>query len=184
MTDRRVPFRRTRARAAIDDKREVSPTTDDVAGVIAHFAPLGGRCAFANARLISRVVTAFYDEALKPVNLRASQLALMWAIVACEPVEMSRLGEVTATDQTTLSRTVDKLRRLGLVEVETGDDRRVRLLTLSALGRRRFARALTCWQAAQREIDRWLSLDQLEALARRGRRLARGRPEPSGPEPR
>ena len=41
-----------------------------------------------------------------PVRLRASQLALMWAILALEPVELGRLGTVTFTDQTTLSRTV------------------------------------------------------------------------------
>ena len=56
-------------------------------------------------------MTHFYDEALKPVDLRASQLALMWAIVACEPVELGKLGDITHTDQTTLSRTVDKLRQ-------------------------------------------------------------------------
>jgi hypothetical protein len=47
----------------------------------------------ANIRLLGRVVTTYYEEALKPAELRASQLALLWAILACEPVEMGRPGE-------------------------------------------------------------------------------------------
>jgi DNA-binding MarR family transcriptional regulator len=180
MTDRRAQPGRSRPRHAAVEARDASQSTQDVADVVARFAPIGRQCAFANARLIGRVVTAFYDEALKAVDLRASQLALMWAIVACEPVEISRLGDVTATDQTTLSRTVDKLRRSGLVEVETGQDRRVRFLRLSTQGRRVFARAMPHWQRAQRGIDRWLSLATLEELERQARRLARGRPSRGG----
>jgi DNA-binding MarR family transcriptional regulator len=174
MAARRPPSRRIRSRHAVVEPAQPSQSGESVADVIAHFAPLGRKCAFANTRLAARVVTGFYDEALKAVDLRASQLALMWAIVACEPVEMSRLGEVTATDQTTLSRTVDKLRQSGLVDVETGEDRRVRFVRLSACGRRQFARAMPHWETAQREIDRWLSLENLEELGRQARRLARG----------
>jgi len=97
--------------------------------------------------------------------------------VACEPVEMGKLGDVTETDQTTLSRTVEKLRQAGLVGVETGTDRRVRLLRLTEEGRRRFARAMPCWEAAQREIDAWLSVAGLRDLAKRAHRLARGSPQ-------
>lgn len=133
----------------------------------------GPECAFANTRLLGRVITSFYDDALKPADLRASQVALMWAILACEPVEMGRLGDLTQTDQTTLSRTVDKLRQAGLVGIEQGADRRVRMLRLTAKGRRQFARAMPLWEQAQRDIDRWLSINSLRTLARQARRLAR-----------
>lgn len=141
------------------------------ARIVSAYVNRGPECAFANIRLLGRIVTRFYDDALKPADLRASQLALMWAILACEPVEMGRLGEVTQTDQTTLSRTVDKLRQAGLVGIEAGADRRVRMLRLTAKGRRRFARAMPLWEAAQRNIDRWLSIDSLSTLARQARRL-------------
>jgi len=145
--------------------------------VVEAFAGRGRECAFASIRLLGRVVTNFYDVALKPADLRASQLALMWAIVACEPVEMGRLCDITQTDQTTLSRTVEKLRQADLVAVEAGTDRRVRMLRLTGVGRLRFARAMPYWEAAQREMDRWLSVDGLKDLARRARRLAKDGPQ-------
>ena len=75
-------------------------------------------------------MTNFYDVAPGPADLRVTQLALTWAIVACAPVEMGRLCDIPQTDQTTLSRTVEKLRQADLVAVEAGTDRRVRMLRL------------------------------------------------------
>ena len=152
-----------------------APVRLSASDVVAEYVPQGPHCGFANTRMLARVVTSFYDEALRPCEMRASQLALLWAIAACEPVDITRLSEVTATDQTTLSRTIDKLRRSGLVDAEAGDDRRVRLMRLSTAGRHRFAQAMPYWDAAQQEIERWLSLTTLERLARRARRLARSR---------
>ena len=51
--------------------------------------------------------------------------------------------------------------------VDTGDDRRVRLLRLTTKGRRPF------WDAAQRDVSRRLSLAGLQDLAQQARRLAR-----------
>src|SRR5579862_1901336 len=82
----------------------------------------GSECAFANLKLLARVVGTIYDDALRPAGLRASQLALLWAIATSEPVELGRLGSLTLTDQTTLSRTVEKLRCEGWVRVRQGDD--------------------------------------------------------------
>jgi DNA-binding MarR family transcriptional regulator len=169
MTDRSASPRSRGAKRRAPS-RAARASSDDV---VADYARRGPECAFANVRLLGRVVTRFYDEALKPVDLRASQVALMWAVVACEPVELGRLGDVTQTDQTTLSRTVEKLRTAGLVAVETGSDRRVRVVRMTAEGRRRFAQAMPYWDVAQRTIDRWLSVTALQDLARRGRRLAR-----------
>jgi hypothetical protein len=62
-------------------------SADSEADALATYARRGPECAYANVRMLGRIVGAFYDEALKPVDLRASQLALLWAILACEPVD-------------------------------------------------------------------------------------------------
>src|SRR4051794_21224305 len=113
MTDRSATRPRARpSRIRTRQQGSGGPPTD---AVVEAFAGRGRECAFANIRLLGRVVTHFYDVALKPADLRASQLALMWSIVACEPLEMGRLCDIMQTDQTTLSRTVEKLRQADLV---------------------------------------------------------------------
>jgi DNA-binding MarR family transcriptional regulator len=123
-------------------------------------------CAFSQLKLLGRIVGTIYDRALEPVGLRASQLALMWAIVAMEPVDMTTLGATIHTDQTTLSRTVQTLRRMRLVSVKPGPDRRVKLLALSATGKARFAAAMPYWENAQREAGRIMPLDVVSALGK------------------
>jgi DNA-binding MarR family transcriptional regulator len=147
----------------------------DTEGALAAYASRGPECVFANVRMLGRVVGQVYDEALRPAEISASQLALMWAILACEPVELSRLEHVTRTDQTTLSRTVERLRSLGWVAITVGGDRRTRIARLTAAGRRRFLRAMPYWEAAQREVSEWLSVDAMRKLGRSARRQSNGK---------
>ena len=113
MADKRAPTRRRRESAT--PSRTASAGAD--ATRIAAFVPRGPECAFANVRMLGRIVGAFYDEMLRPSDLRAAQVALLWAIAATEPVDQKALGRITETDQTTLSRTVENLRASGLVAV-------------------------------------------------------------------
>jgi DNA-binding MarR family transcriptional regulator len=137
------------------------------------YAVRGSECAYANLKLLTRVVTTLYDEALRPVDLCAGQLALMWAILATEPVEIGRLGTTTLTDQTTLSRTVAKLKKARLVSVKAGRDRRVKVVALTPSGRQRFRDAMPLWEAAQRSAGALLPLSDVRALAREVRRASR-----------
>ena len=141
--------------------------------VAAAYVPRNTECAYNNLKVMTRVVSSIYDEELRPVGLRASQLALMWAIRAMEPVEFGRLGATTFTDQTTLSRTVALLKKSGLVSVRVGDDRRVRVITLTPKGLERFAVAMPFWDRAQARADALLSLDELRGVARKVRKAAR-----------
>jgi DNA-binding MarR family transcriptional regulator len=174
----RAPTRR--AKAAVPRSSAATPAPGADAARLAAYAARGPDCAFANVRVLGRVVGAFYDEMLRPADVRASQLALLWAILACEPVDQKSLERVTQTDQTTLSRTVENLRADGLVTVTPGADRRVRMIRLSARGRRVFLRAIPYWEAAQREAAQWLPLQEVRKLARAAHRFARSREDAGG----
>jgi len=141
--------------------------------VAAAYVPRNTECAYNNLKVMTRVVSSIYDEELRPVGLRASQLALLWAIRAIEPVELGRLGATTFTDQTTLSRTVALLKKAGLVGVRVGDDRRVRVISLTPKGLERFAVAMPLWDRAQARADELLSLEELRSVARKVRKTAR-----------
>ena len=136
----------------------------------------GRECAYANLKLMSRAIGSLYDEVLKPSGLRASELALLWAVVAQEPVAMSRLATTTLTDATTLSRTVQRLSDAGLVDVEAAADRRVRMVSSTVLGRRRFRGAMPHWEHAQAIARKLVPVAEVERLARHVRRARRATP--------
>jgi DNA-binding MarR family transcriptional regulator len=147
-------------------------STAGISATLDRYAQRGRDCAYGNVRMIARSVGSLYDETLRPVDLRAAQLALLWAILATEPVEMVRLGAITLTDPTTLSRTVANLRQTGLVNVRRGNDGRTKMLSLSAHGRERFAAAMPYWEEAQRRVARLLPVLDVRALARRVHKVA------------
>ena len=146
--------------------------------LLARYARRGSECAYANLRMLARVAGTVYDEALRPVDLRAGQLALMWAILAAGPVEIGRLGVITVTDQTKLSRTIAKLKKARLVTLRAGDDRRVKFVSLTATGRQRFQAAMPYWEEAQRRAGALFPLDEVRTLARKVRRAAQGAIQP------
>jgi DNA-binding MarR family transcriptional regulator len=109
-------------------------------------------CACANLRRAGRAVTQLYDEALRPVGLRATQLTLLQVLARMGPVTQGVLGEALASDSTTLSRTLKPLEAARWIRSFPGGDRRERHLELTPAGRRVLERATPAWEAIQHRL--------------------------------
>jgi DNA-binding MarR family transcriptional regulator len=120
-------------------------------------------------------VTDYYDRALRPSGVTATQVSLLGAIAMTGPAPIQRLAEALDLDHTTLTRNLKLLDAAGWIAVRPGADRRERMIALSPAGESVLARALPYWQAAQRRIqerfgpDRWRRLlDDLGELSALG----------------
>lgn len=142
------------------------------ASLAQHYAPLGFDCVCGNLRMASRTVSSVYDRHLRGASLRASQLAVLWAVVALAPAPVKSIARRIAMDETTLLRNLAVLQRRGLVAIDVGDDRRQRLVTPTAAGREAFAQALPLWEKAQAEVGEALKAS-VETLNRQLLRLAK-----------
>ena len=81
------------------------------------YAEILGTCACQQLRKATRVVTQRYDEALRPIGLRSTQLPILVTLAAHGPLFMTDLAESLVLDRTTLIRTLRPLQRRGLIEV-------------------------------------------------------------------
>ncbi len=108
-------------------------------------------CTCEGLRRLTRRMTAVYDGHLAEVGLTVGQYALLVNIGA-ETMPLSRLARRTATDRTTLTRTLAPLIKAGWVVVVPGEDARTRLVALTDAGRRKADTALAVWQRAQDQI--------------------------------
>jgi DNA-binding MarR family transcriptional regulator len=121
----------------------------------------------ASLRRAARVLTQLYEDELRPLGLRATQFTILQALSLAGEVSQGTLGRILAIDSTTLTRTLQIIRRRGWITERRGDDRRERLLRLSKEGQNQFKRALPSWESAQRKVadqlgDRaWRSLCDL-----------------------
>jgi DNA-binding MarR family transcriptional regulator len=74
------------------------------------------------------------------------------------------LAEKVGMDRTTLTRNLRPLTRAKWVTAETGEDRRQRLLQLTAAGRRKLFRSLPLWEEAQRQFLSQIGTESLQEL--------------------
>jgi DNA-binding MarR family transcriptional regulator len=93
-----------------------------------------------------------YEEALRPLGLRATQLTILQALERTGELSQGRLGRLLAMDSTTLTRTLAIMLREGWIAERRGEDRRERRLRLSKAGERQLARALPVWEKTQARL--------------------------------
>jgi DNA-binding MarR family transcriptional regulator len=109
-------------------------------------------CMCGSFRRTARVLTQYYDTALRPLGLRATQFTLLQALSQAGEVSQQKLGEILAIDSTTLTRTLATMGRRGWIAGRSGEDRRERWLSLSEAGRAEFKRAGPHWEKVQQGL--------------------------------
>ncbi len=121
----------------------------------------------ANFRRTARALTQMYEEALRPLGLRATQLTILQALSRAGEVSQGQLGEMLAMDSTSLTRTLAIMARKGWIAEQRGEDRRERRIRLSAAGEAKLRRAMPVWKKVQSRLrgklgkPKWGSLLQL-----------------------
>ncbi len=112
--------------------------------------PKAGECACTMLKKASRAMTRFYEEAMAPAGVTATQFAILRALERNGPTPLSRLAEELVMDRTSLYRALSPLLRDALLVTKASSvDRRVKEAALSRAGHRRIARALPYWRSAQ-----------------------------------
>ncbi|MGZ4731115.1 MAG: MarR family winged helix-turn-helix transcriptional regulator [Terriglobales bacterium] len=107
-------------------------------------------------RRTSRALTQLYENALRPLGLRATQFTILQALSLTGEVTQSQLGKILAMDSTTLTRTLQIMDREGWIAERRGEDRRERRLRLAKAGETQFNRALPAWEKVQSRLRRQL----------------------------
>jgi len=108
-------------------------------------------CVAVRLRLLNRVVTNFYDEALRPLGLKVSQLNILIATAKLGLARPAQVCEILQLDTSTLSRNVERMKTHGWLEVVPEEDARAQPFRLTAQGQRLIEKAVPAWETAQRQ---------------------------------
>jgi DNA-binding MarR family transcriptional regulator len=144
-------------------RREERPGTRRTART-ARSAGAAEPCVCANLRMAARAVTQLYDDAMRPAGLRVTQYSILAAAGRLGPTTLTRLGQATRTDRTTLTRTLAPLARKGLLRIVPGADRREREVRVTARGRKALRTARPYWELAQARMAAGLGGARLRRL--------------------
>lgn len=122
-------------------------------------------CLCLHSQRAARTLARRFDGALAAVNLSSGQFSLLVSLNRPEPPSLSAVAELLAMDRTTLTANLKPLQRRALVKVAVDTrDRRGRLLTLTAAGRKLLAKAVPIWRRTHGELGRRFSAERLVQL--------------------
>ncbi len=113
-------------------------------------------CMCGTFRRTSRALTQLYENALRPLGLRATQFTILQALSLAGEVTQSQLGKILLMDSTTLTRTLEIMVRQGWIAERRGEDRRERRVRLAKAGETQSKRALPTWEKVQSRLRREL----------------------------
>ena len=130
-------------------------------------------CTCDAIRRAARRVTRLYDRALAPFGLRITQYPILTRLAIDGPTPIGVLAARLVMDRATLGHNLRPLLAEGLLVLETGADRRGRVVTLTEAGRARLRAARLAWEAAQATFDEAFGAEDTAALRATLGRVAR-----------
>ena len=125
----------------------------------------GGRCSCTALRKATRRISQLYDAALASSGLKTTQRAILAQIGRSEPTTVGSLAEALVMDAGALAHTLKPLQRDGLVSIQVDpNDRRNRLINLTADGRIKLVETDDAWARAQAGFEAALGQTESDQL--------------------
>lgn len=122
-------------------------------------------CNGTALRKATRRVSQLYDAALAPCGLRSTQRSILAHIGRAGAPAIGDLAAALVLDRSALAHNLKPLERDGLVAVMVdANDKRSRLVKLTARGEAKLAESAKLWEVAQYRFEATFGADQARAL--------------------
>ena len=133
---------------------KTSPSIDTIAA----------ECVGVRVRMLNRVVTNIYDEALRSLGVKMSQMNILVATAKLGTVQPADICLRLQLDASTLSRNVERMKSRGWLEVVPHSDARSQPFRLTPAGRKLLQKAAPLWQQAQKRVKAELGKELVALL--------------------
>ena len=131
---------------------------------------VASECVAVRLRMLNRVITNIYDDALRSLDLKVSQMNILVAAAKMGTARPIEVCEHLHLDVSTLSRNVERMKARGWLEVVPDEDGRAQPFRLTPQGRTLLETAIPAWSEAQQQVKKVLGnafVDQLNQASKR-----------------
>jgi DNA-binding MarR family transcriptional regulator len=135
---------------------------------------VAGECVAVRLRMLNRVITNIYDDALRPLDLKVSQMNILVAAAKLGTARPIEVCDHLHLDVSTLSRNVERMKARGWLEVVPDEDGRSQPFRLTSHGRGLLKKAVPVWSEAQQRVKKLLGDEFVELLNRAMQRVNKG----------
>ena len=127
---------------------------------------LNQACIADKFRLLNRIITQLYDEALRPTGMTTSQMNILVVVAKYGEASPHQVGEWLHMEKSTLSRNVRRLEQNGWLTIQAADSGRSHSLKLTTTGNRALQKGLPLWESAQQEAQALMGKTGVEEIMR------------------
>src|SRR6184192_4824772 len=137
-------------------------------------AKIAGECIAVRLRMLNRIITNIYDNTLRPLDLKVSQMNILVAAAKMGTARPLEVCEYLHLDVSTLSRNVERMKARGWLEVVPDEDGRSQPIRLTPQGRKLLEKAVPAWREAQQQVKKVLGDGFVEQLNQAMKRVSKG----------
>ncbi len=127
---------------------------------------IASECLAVRIRLLNRTVTNIFDDALRPLGVKVSQLNVLMVVAKLGPISPGHVARRLNMEKSTLSRNVDRMRAHHWLKVSEGDSGRKQILEIGPAGRRLIDKSLPFWKKAQAQTEALLGQQGARSIHR------------------
>ena len=121
-------------------------------------------CTSFRTKQLDRYIARFYDIELSAADLKTTQYTLLTHVLHRGPISTGELALRLGIKASTLTRNMQILIANDFISPATGQDARVRLVSITRAGKTAQARAHGHWAVAQQKLTDLLGTDTVESL--------------------
>ncbi len=127
---------------------------------------IASECIAVRIRLLNRTVTNIFDEALRPLGVKVSQLNVLMVVARRGPISPGDVARRLNMEKSTVSRNVDRMKARGWLKVSEGDSGRKQILEVGSAGRKLIEKSLPFWKKAQAQTEALLGRQGARSIHR------------------
>jgi DNA-binding MarR family transcriptional regulator len=135
---------------------------------------VASECVAVRLRMLNRVITNIYDDALRSLDLKVSQMNILVAAAKMGTARPSDVCDHLHLDVSTLSRNIERMKARGWLEVVPDEDGRAQPFRLTPQGRTLLETAIPAWSEAQQQVKKVLGNGFVEQLNQAIKRVSTG----------
>ena len=134
---------------------------------------LAGQCLSVRMRLLNRMVNSIFDNALRPYDVKASQMNILVTVAHYQETTCQEVCSLLQMDSSTFSRSLVRLKKHHWLSSEPSGDGKIRTIRITTEGMKKVEEIFPAWQHAQDQVTDILGSSAADAIREAGTKQLR-----------
>jgi len=135
------------------------------------FKEITGDCIAVRLRILDRAVTSIYNQALRPHDIKTTQMNIIVVVSAFGPMEIKPLCRVLNMDSSTVNRALKRIEKKGWLKSQPSGQGKILMVSSTDEGLSLLKQVYPDWKRAQEKAENLLGSETVRVLRGAGNKM-------------